>query len=54
MKVKFEKKDLCLVAVPSYGGRDPSVVTDMFRKTKRVWVQVSCVVELCKVLMIPN
>ena len=32
MKVKFEKKDLCLVAVPSYGGRIPSVVTDMFRK----------------------
>ena len=29
MKVKFEKKDLCLVAVPSYGGRIPSVVTDM-------------------------
>ena len=25
MKVKFEKKDLCLVAVPSYGGRIPSV-----------------------------
>ena len=34
MKVKFEKKDLCLVAVPSYGGRIPSVVTDMFRKVK--------------------
>lgn len=30
----FEKKDLCLVAVPSYGGRIPSVVTDMFRKVK--------------------
>ena len=23
MKVKFEKEDLCLVAVPSYGGRVP-------------------------------
>lgn len=34
MKVKFEKKDLCLAAVPSYGGRIPSVVTDMFRKVK--------------------
>ena len=34
MKVKFEKKDLCLVVVPSYGGRIPSVVTDMFRKVK--------------------
>ena len=34
MKVKLEKKDLCLVAVPSYGGRIPSVVTDMFRKVK--------------------
>lgn len=34
MKVKFEKKDLCLVAVPSYGGRIPSVVTDIFRKVK--------------------
>ena len=34
MKVKFEKKDICLVAVPSYGGRIPSVVTDMFRKVK--------------------
>ena len=34
MKVKFEKKDLCLVAVPSYGGRIQSVVTDMFRKVK--------------------
>ena len=32
VKVKFEKKDLCLVAVPSYGGRIPSVVMDMFRK----------------------
>jgi len=30
MKVNFEKEDLCLVAVPSYGGRIPSVVTDMF------------------------
>ena len=34
MKVKFEKKDLCLVAVPSYGGRIPAVVTDMFCKVK--------------------
>lgn len=33
-KVKFEKNDLCLVVVPSYGGRIPSVVTDMFRKVK--------------------
>ena len=33
-KVKFEKEDLCLVAVPSYGGRIPSVVTDMFRNVK--------------------
>lgn len=30
MKVKFEKEDLCLVSVPSYGGRIPSVVADMF------------------------
>ena len=34
MKVKFEKEDLCLVAVPSYGGRVPSVVVDMFRNVK--------------------
>ena len=34
MKVKFEKEDLCLVAVPSYGGRIPSVVADMFRNVK--------------------
>lgn len=34
MKVKFEKADLCLVAVPSYGGRVPSVVADMFRNVK--------------------
>lgn len=35
MKVKFEKDDLCLVAVPSYGGRIPSVVADMFRNVKQ-------------------
>ena len=35
MKVKFEKKDLCLVAVPSYGGRIPAVVTDMFCRHAR-------------------
>lgn len=34
LKVKFEKEDLCLVAVPSYGGRIPSVVVDMFRNVK--------------------
>lgn len=34
MKVNFEKEDLCLVAVPSYGGRIPSVITDMFRNVK--------------------
>lgn len=34
MKVKFEKEDLCLVSVPSYGGRVPSVVVDMFRNVK--------------------
>ena len=34
MKVRFEKEDLCLVAVPSYGGRIPSVVTDMFRNAR--------------------
>ena len=34
MKVSFEKEDLCLVAVPSYGGRIPSVVTDMFRNAR--------------------
>ena len=34
MKVNFEKEDLCLVAVPSYGGRIPSVVTDMFRNVR--------------------
>ena len=34
MKVNFEKEDLCLVAVPSYGGRIPSVVTDMFHNVK--------------------
>ena len=33
-KVKFEKEDLCLVSVPSYGGRVPSVVVDMFRNVK--------------------
>ena len=26
MKVSFEKEDLCLVAVPSYGGRIQSVI----------------------------
>ena len=34
MKVNFEKEDLCLVAVPSYGGRIPSAVTDMFCNVK--------------------
>ena len=34
MKVSFEKEDLCLVAVPSYGGRIPSTVTDMFCNVK--------------------
>lgn len=34
MKVNFEKEDLCLAAVPSYGGRIPSVVTDMFHNVK--------------------
>ena len=34
MKVNFEKEDLCLVAVPSYGGRIPSSVTDMFCNVK--------------------
>lgn len=34
MKVNFEKEDLCLIAVPSYGGRIPSVVTDMFRNVR--------------------
>ena len=34
MKVNFEKEDLCLVAVPSYGGRIPSTVTDMFCNVK--------------------
>ena len=34
MKVNFEKEDLCLVAVPSYGGRIPLVITDMFRNVK--------------------
>ena len=29
-----EKEDLCLVAVPSYGGRIPSAVTDMFCNVK--------------------
>ena len=32
--VNFEKGDLCLVAVPSYGGRIPLVITDMFRNVK--------------------
>ena len=34
MKVNFEKEDLCLIAVPSYGGRIPLVITDMFRNVK--------------------
>ena len=34
MKVNFEKEDLCLVVVPSYGGRIPLVITDMFRNVK--------------------
>lgn len=34
MKVNFEKEDLCLIAVPSYGGRIPSIVTDMFHNVK--------------------
>ena len=32
--VNFEKGDLCLVAVPSYGGRIPLVVTGMFRNVR--------------------
>ena len=34
MKVNFEKEDLCLIVVPSYGGRIPLVITDMFRNVK--------------------
>ena len=57
MKVKLEKKDLCLVAVPSYGGRIPSVVTDMFRNRgncKRIldifWVVDERQVFVCKLI----
>ena len=32
MKVKFEKKDLCLVAVPSYGGRIPGTMTPVSKR----------------------
>lgn len=30
-EVDFNKDDLCLIGVPSYGGRVPSVVVDMFK-----------------------
>ena len=33
-KAQFKKDDVCLVGVPSYGGRIPSVITEMFRKCK--------------------
>lgn len=33
-KIQFKKEDVCLVAVPSYGGRIPSVITDLFRNIK--------------------
>ena len=39
MKVKFEKRIYVWFAVPSYGGRIPSVVTDMFRKSKGKWYE---------------
>lgn len=32
--IKFKDDDVCLVAVPSYGGRIPSVITEMFQNTK--------------------
>ena len=41
MKVNFEKEDLCLVAVPSYGGRIPSTVTDMFCNVKAEHIRYS-------------
>ena len=33
-KAQFKKDDVCLVGVPSYGGRIPSVITEMFRNVK--------------------
>lgn len=33
-EVDFNKDDLCLIGVPSYGGRVPSVVVDMFKDIK--------------------
>lgn len=33
-KVQFKEDDVCLVSVPSYGGRIPSVITEMFRNVK--------------------
>lgn len=33
-QIKFTEKDLCLIAVPSYGGRVPSVVVDVLKQIK--------------------
>lgn len=33
-KLQLKKDDVCLVVIPSYGGRIPSVITDMFRNVK--------------------
>lgn len=32
--ISFEKEDLCVIAVPSYGGRVPGVVLESLRKAK--------------------
>ena len=50
MKVNFEKEDLCLVAVPSYGGRIPLVITDMFRNVKADGTRALCVSQAWRLL----
>ena len=32
LQTEFSEDDICLIAVPSYGGRIPSVTVDKFQK----------------------
>ena len=49
-KVQFKEDDVCLVSVPSYGGRIPSVITEMFQNVKadgtKAITSASCLVPL--------
>lgn len=35
LQTEFSEDDICLIAVPSYGGRIPSVTVDKFQNYKR-------------------